>query len=705
MELAPGRILSQRYQIVRQLGKGGFGQTFLARDLHLPTPDRCAIKQFKPQANDPDTIETARRLFATEARILHELGEHPRIPRLFAYFEEGGEFFLVQEYIEGEDLATEIAGGVYNGNEEQVVALAIEILEILDFVHRKNVIHRDINPYNLIRRASDGQLVLIDFGAVKQVTTRLGQTVSTVAIGTPGYFPSEQAHGHPRKASDIYAVGSIALQALTGQTPDRFPLDPRTGEISWQPLVTTGADFSRVLDRMLRYDFRDRYPSASEALADLRKLNRHREISKVVTRAVKPRARKISQSPPRLAIILGAISAIVLFFAGYQVFSAWKTARNLSDLYERGNTYYQLKRYSASLDSYKEALKINPDHAGALKGQGDALLALKQYKGALQSYERAIEIEPDNWKAWIGRGQVLEKLGKKPEAIESFDRALEINSSAWEAWQGKVAIYLALEEYSAANNALDKLLKLKSDNVVFWYQKGWALQNLDDYEAAIKAYDKALDIEPDHAGAWYQRGNCFHRLQKNNEALESYGKAVQFDENHAPSYYSQGTILQKAGRTEEALTAFQGATRANPRYYQAWLQQGQILHQLGRYGEAISAYRKASRIDSRKSEVYIAMGNSFYRSGKFSDSIASYQKALERRRDNADTWKSLGNSWFNLGQYGKAIEAYEKALKYRPGDRDARSRKQEAENRQREAIEAKKLEEQQSPKPQASPGN
>jgi tetratricopeptide (TPR) repeat protein len=708
MELAPGRILNHRYQITRQLAKGGFGQTYLAQDLHLPNSDRCAIKQFKPVSNHADTIATARRLFANEAKILHDLGNHAQIPRLFAYFEEDGEFFLVQEYIEGEDLAAEIDRGIYRGNEQSVLALLVEILEILDFVHRKNVIHRDVNPYNLIRRYSDGKLVLIDFGAVKQVTTSLskqGQTVSTIAIGTPGYYPSEQAHGHPRKASDIYAVGTIALQALTGQTPQDFSLDPRTGELSWQPLVTTGAKFNGLLDRMIRYDFRERYADASEALAAGRQLYQQTYFSGTPTQVVPPRAPLVPKILPRGVMILGSIGAMMVLVTGYQAFSHWKTVHTVSELYERGNTLYELKRYSDALVSYREALKIDPENADAWKGQGDTNLALKKYPQALANYEKAIELTPDSWQAWLGRGQALERFGKKTEALDSFDRSLELNSSAWEAWWGKAEVYLAREEYSAAHNALDKLLKLQPDRADFWYQKGWSLQNLDEYERAIKAYDKAVAIEPDKALAWYQRGNCFNHLQKTKEALESYTKAIQFDENLAIAHYSRGMILQKEGKIEESLSALERATKANPRYYQAWLQRGKLLHQSGRYGEAIAAYRKASKINSSKASAYIGIGNSWYRSGKYSNAIAAYQQALQRQENNPDTWKSLGESWFNLGQYDRAIESYDKALKYRPSDRSAKTRKQEFQNRKQEANKARELDKKLSPTPQKSPNN
>ncbi|NEQ21037.1 MAG: serine/threonine protein kinase, partial [Microcoleus sp. SIO2G3] len=218
-----GKIIGGRYQIISPLGGGGFGTTFVAEDKHLPGHPQCVVKQLKPKTNDtPSVLQAARRLFEREARVLYQLGNHPQIPRLFAHFEEDQEFYLVQEFIEGHELRQELLVGQPLG-EAQVITLLQEILEILAFVHQQDVIHRDIKPSNLIRCKHDGKLVLIDFGAVKQIGTQVinpqGQTSLTIAVGSPGYMPSEQLAGKPRFCSDIYAVGILGIQAVTGLHP------------------------------------------------------------------------------------------------------------------------------------------------------------------------------------------------------------------------------------------------------------------------------------------------------------------------------------------------------------------------------------------------------------------------------------------------------------------------------------------------------
>ncbi|WP_019498157.1 serine/threonine-protein kinase [Pseudanabaena sp. PCC 6802] len=271
-----GTTLVNRYKITRELSHGGFGQTFIAEDLHLPGHPKCAIKQLKPMDTRPVVLEAAKKLFDREAETLYKLGKHDQIPSLLAHFEEGAEFYLAQEFIEGKVLSDEILPG-QPLSQPYVVQLMQDILHILDFVHKQGVIHRDIKPANLIRRFSDNRLVLIDFGAVKEASLQRldpqGHTSSTMAVGTYGYMPDEQANGRPKFASDIYAVGMLGIQALTGVLPNQLPEDFATGEVVWRNMVPSlSPELAEVLDKMARSHFTQRYQSASEAIEALQKV-------------------------------------------------------------------------------------------------------------------------------------------------------------------------------------------------------------------------------------------------------------------------------------------------------------------------------------------------------------------------------------------------------------------------------------------------
>ena len=270
-----GELLAGHYRVLQALGSGGFGKTYIVEDTHRPSNPKCVLKHLKPASDDFQVLETARKLFHKEAEILEKLGEYHHIPRLLAYFEEEQEFYLAQEYIEGQPLSKELVPG-QQWSESQVIELLQEVLQILVFIHGQSVIHRDIKPDNLIRRASNSKLVLIDFGAIKQIRNptalETGAVSISVTVGTPGYMSTEQGRGSPRPNSDIYSLGTIGIQALTGIHPYQLQEDPDTGELLWRHLVPVSGGLAKVLTKMVRYHFKDRYQTALEALQAVQQL-------------------------------------------------------------------------------------------------------------------------------------------------------------------------------------------------------------------------------------------------------------------------------------------------------------------------------------------------------------------------------------------------------------------------------------------------
>lgn len=268
-------LLGGRYQIISVIAAGGFGRTYLAEDTHRPGNPSCVVKQLMPARRDTKFLQVARRLFNTEAEILEVLGKHPQIPTLFAYFEAEEEFYLIEEYVPGHTLNEELPPTENIKSEAFVIAMLKEVLEVLAFVHQHRVIHRDIKPTNIIRSEIDHRLVLIDFGAVKlmQPPSSEETELATVAIGTRGYAPPEQFAGHPRLASDIYAVGMMGIQALTGILPQQLQPDDETGNVMWREGAQVSAELAEILDKMVRYNFSDRYQSANAVLQDLKRIS------------------------------------------------------------------------------------------------------------------------------------------------------------------------------------------------------------------------------------------------------------------------------------------------------------------------------------------------------------------------------------------------------------------------------------------------
>ena len=268
---ASTNLLSNRYRVTRVLAQGGFGCTYLAKDTQRPGSPTCVVKQLMPARRDTRFLQVARRLFDSEAEILELLGKHNQIPELYAFFEEEREFYLVQQFIPGHPLTDELPPHKNIKSEAEVINMLRELLEVLAFIHQRQVIHRDIKPANIIRCNQDNRLVLIDFGAVKlmQPQSKEQTELATIAIGTKGYTPPEQFAGHPRLSSDIYALGMIAIQSLTGLLPHELQSNSDTGNVEWKEWAKVSDKLAAILDTMVRYHASERYKSAVEALEDL----------------------------------------------------------------------------------------------------------------------------------------------------------------------------------------------------------------------------------------------------------------------------------------------------------------------------------------------------------------------------------------------------------------------------------------------------
>ncbi|MGL5075033.1 MAG: protein kinase domain-containing protein, partial [Waterburya sp.] len=267
-------LLNNRYRIIQTLGRGGFGETYLTEDTHMPSGRKCVLKQLKPIVKQPKTPLWMKERFQREAAILEQLGEgHEQIPRLYAYFSEDDKFYLVQEWIEGLTLDQywEKEGNLHRDEVRQIL---VQLLPVLNYVHARRIIHRDIKPENIILRQGDHLPFLIDFGAVKEaMATEINQGSSSTysaSIGTPGYMSSEQAAGRPIYSSDLYSLGLTAIFLLTGKSPNELETDPRNGEIIWQEhAFNLDPELAAVLDKAIRFHPRDRFSTAQEMLDTL----------------------------------------------------------------------------------------------------------------------------------------------------------------------------------------------------------------------------------------------------------------------------------------------------------------------------------------------------------------------------------------------------------------------------------------------------
>ncbi|WP_446880036.1 tetratricopeptide repeat protein [Phormidesmis sp. 146-33] len=700
------QVLGGRYNLLRHLGGGGFGQTYLAAERHLPGNPQCVVKQLKPKVS-VDAWQTARRLFNTEAEVLYVLGNHDQIPRLFAHFEENQEFYLVQEFVEGTVLSQEFKQGKAL-SETEVVELLQEILTVLEFVHQQQVIHRDIKPSNLIRRGSDGKVILIDFGAVKQIEIAQEGETGTIAVGSSGYMPNEQLAGKPSFSSDIYAVGMIGIQALTGVSPRKLREDPKTSEILWREGVEVSLELADILDVMVRYDFRQRYQTAAEALSALKELN-----SGFINLIVPPGARAPIDEVysawlergdelfqiQRYREAIAAYEKVIL--ANPDDYVTW---------FKRGITLENLRQFEEALDAYDRVIALQPDDYLAWFKRGTVCENLCRFESALTCYEKVVQLQPGNYWAWHDRGKVLENLHRFEEAVEAYDRAVQVKPNFQLAVESRkrllsqlkqVDALYDLQHYDAAIASCDRAIQQNPNDGLAWLMRGMALENQQNYEQAIVAYDRVVQIQPDDALAWFKRGAVLQNLRRYPEALTCYDQVVEFQSDHYWAWHDRGKVLEALQQFEEAMQSYDRAIQIKPDLqaaidgrqrvlavlqgnspweenstvlpttkpeiqasddYGTWFQKGQVLEKLHHYTEAVMAYNKAMQLNPHDPEVLRWRGNVLFSLKRYEEAIGSYDKAIQLQPSNPHLWCCLASSLIKLKRYQEAAVCFDKAV-------------------------------------------
>jgi eukaryotic-like serine/threonine-protein kinase len=623
----PETLLGGRYRLLGQLGVGGFGQTFLAEDLHLPDTPRCVIKRLKPQLTDAFNLQTAKRLFDTEARTLYQLGDHNQIPRLLAHFEHKQEFYLAQELVVGEPLSEELISG-QRWTDAQAIAFLRDILGVLSFVHQQNVIHRDIKPANLIRRRNDGKIVLIDFGAVKQATTQLANPNSgptqTIAIGTQGYMPNEQIVGNPRFSSDVYAVGMVAIQALTGVSPRQLQEDHQTGEIQWRHLVPHVSNaLADVLDTMIRYDFRARYPTAKEALEAIASLPMSESsvpgstssgapfplassapgnVEDTLPRSLLPSDNDSTlswQPTPQTEPASTAPSAAA---PSPLIAPTPITTPNISSVPTEPLLPVQATPAPVHVPSTlvseprNRSFRFSPSKLGLaaaglvavavaiafLRPTSPPQLATPSPTSSTTASTPSPSPEASATVAGlVAQANQLREQDQYQEALALYDQAIALNNSTPEAHWGRCYSLNGLNKPQDALAACDAALKLNANYPDALWSKGYALEAQQRPQEAIKLYDQAIALRPDFAAAWNNKGTALLQLNQPAEAVTAFERATALDPNLAEAWNNRGAALWNLQRFQEAIASVDRALQIQPDYPDAQNLRQQMRQRLG----------------------------------------------------------------------------------------------------------------------------
>ncbi len=566
-----GQLLGKRYRIIEFIGSGAFATTYLAVDTRRPGNPTCVVKQLLPTPKMGKSLKTAQRRFSREAKILEKLGKHPHIPQLFAYFEENQQFYLVEEYIPGYPLSSELNLG-WQLSEIATINLIQEILEIVSFVHSNGVIHRDIKPSNIIRRQSDGQLFLIDFGTVKEINEGdLTAETRTMATGTPAYMPLEQFQGNPQLNSDIYAVGMIAIQALTGVHPRELPMiknidDINSGHFHWKELAKISQSFSKIIEKMILDDYHLRYQSAKEVLADLQKIKPRISPEQTIKFGNAHGANNIDYSPTTektsQSINAALISLINKFINSLKKqnikIKIWPV------IFDQKKFFFWTFRLILSLMLIMFFLfvsGINIINFQAKKLYNQAVEKAKKglNEAAIADLNQAIKLSPNYGSAYYSRGRIRFQLGDYSGAILDYSQTIKLNPQDAGALANRCLARRKLSDFSAAIDDCSQAIKLNPNYALPRANRCLALIAIGDFAASLADCNQAIALNPSQYDAYYGRGLIYQKLGDPNRAIADYSRAITHNPNLAEAYYYRGLVRLELNHRQNAESDFQKA--------------------------------------------------------------------------------------------------------------------------------------------------
>ena len=672
-------ILNNRYQIIKKLGSGGFGTTYLAQDLQQSN-SLCAVKKLNPASAD---ITTAKKLFKREAYILSRLQEVPQVPKFIDYFEEDNRSYIVEEYIAGSALDTLLS---QQWNEQDIFRFLWDILSILQLLHEKNIIHRDLKPSNLIQRDKDNKFTIIDFGAVKELNPN--QKKLATCVFNRGYTPMEQIGGRPQLNSDIYALGMTAIQLLTKQPPTEVIRNQLDHAISPQARFASPWLID-ILNKMVRTDFQERYQSVDEVLKYLgqsrnynnpEKNSINHESENLTTNLVNQTESTKKQTTLgnryRNKLLYLPLILIPLILVTSELVRPW-----IRPWYylNQGDKLLDNNQPQASLAKFQQAIALKRDYAAAWKSRGDALFNLRRYPGALAAYNKAISQDPNNVKVLNSKGKILSKQGQFPQAIDIHQQVIDLEPNNANAWSNIGLAYMNQQKFDEALKAFEEAQKIKPDDPTFWIQKGIVLKNLQRpqeanifYQEALAVYEEMIANNNQNPATWSDKGFVLLQLNRPQEAYAAYDKALRINEKFYEALLGQANILTISQQYEEALQMLDRAISYYPRDYQVWYNQGNLqLQVLNQPEPALKSFTKAVQINPNFSPAWLGKGLALSNLQRYSESLVALNTAKELNPQNPFVWLNLGIVYEALGETEFAMEAYKLAaieLKFQPAN-------------------------------------
>jgi eukaryotic-like serine/threonine-protein kinase len=699
--LQPGVLFGGRYEILGVLGQGGMGAVYQARDHEL---DRLiALKVIRPElATDPAILARFKQELILSRNITHK-----NVVRIFDLGEAEGVRFISMEYVDGEDLRT-ILRRDGKLSPKDAISVVEQVCRALDAAHSEGVIHRDLKPQNIMRD-KHGRVVVMDFGLARSLGDS-GMTQTGAVVGTMEYMSPEQALGATLdQRSDIFSVGLIFFELLTGKAPYKADtaiasLMKRTREDAQSASdvdASVPKSLSAIVGRCLEREPANRYHSAVELLQQLTTWEADPNISaetlsKMIAHPIVRRSR-FDLPGKSWMWIAGAVLVVALAtFAGRTLLN--RTGTPSAEM-ARGIPSLKQGKYVAILPLIKlgDEKQVGYVAGGIQEALAAKLFQLKEvHLAASDAVDKAVAKGLPLSKLAHELGVNLVLQGSVQGNSDKFRVTLSLDNAStgervWsEEFPGAPGDVLALEDQIYGNVAAALALKPTgeeqarvgahpTENVKAYdlYLQGRnTLRNghsEDAYRQAVGLFEQAIDKDPNFALAYSGLADSSLRMYGENKesiwaqkATLSAQQAERLSNSLPEVHLSLGSVYSSTGKNTQAVAELKRALELAPNSDEAYRNLGDAYSRSGQSGEAIAAYQKAVAANSYYWLNHIALGNAYLKLGDTAKALPEFQKVIEIAPDSPMGYEGVGEVYLRQGKWGEAIPQYQKALTLAP---------------------------------------
>lgn len=610
---ATQKLLGGRYQFIQALSTHQTGRTFLAADIHYPGHPKCVVRQLRLPTRNPMTRKFILGLLKKKVEVLEGIGQHEQVPSTFAAFDLNQSFYIVQEFIPGRSLQAELVVG-QPWSQAAVLNFLREVLPVLAFAQDHGVVHGNLKPSKLIRHQLNNRLVVIDFGAIKAISRNIANKDSTQvselsSVGDRSYLAPEQLRNQSLFCSDHYALGMLAIQALTGLSPEELPTGQDTHQHQKTMALLEGIpnlenNLSNLLARMVHPNPKLRYQKATEILSDLDRLNGIvPPFPPSVIETVEPpledenpnqHSRLTFKSPLGLfggiTLTLLAVAAVLIglripqrVIANRQLREAQELAKvdpeaaiaqyseaiaispQLSEAFAgRGQLHFETGNTEAALADFTTAIEQAPENPTYVYDRANVRFAVGDIQGAIADYTEAVQQDPNFYKAYVNRGSARADWGDDKGAIEDYTKAIELANDTEvkaAAYLNRCLSYSNLGEQILALDDCTQAINLRPSHELAYQNRGLVRRRLGDFQGSLQDYNIAIQIAPDSPDPYYNRGLTRQAMGDSSGAVQDYSKAIAIAPDYVFAFYDRGLLQADLGNTTAALSDLRQASQ------------------------------------------------------------------------------------------------------------------------------------------------